>query len=56
MTGKAPIEDINEDATEMVVGAPKTWAAGVPGVTHSMGPAFSEMGIGRSVKLLTDMN
>ena len=56
MTGKAPIEDINEDATEMVVGEPKTWAAGVPGITHSMGPAFQEMGVGRSVKLLTSMN
>ncbi|TFD85161.1 FdhF/YdeP family oxidoreductase [Cryobacterium serini] len=56
MSAKAPIEDINENATEMVVGDPKTWAAGVPGVTHSMGPAFLEMGIGRSLKLLTDMN
>lgn len=56
MTGKAPIEDINEDATEMVVGEPKKWAAGVPGVTHSMGPAFAEMGIGRSLKLMTNMN
>jgi molybdopterin-dependent oxidoreductase alpha subunit len=56
MTGKAPVEDINEDATEMVVGKPKTWAAGVPGVTHSMIPAFQEMGVSRSIKLLTDMN
>jgi molybdopterin-dependent oxidoreductase alpha subunit len=56
MTKKAPIEDVAEDATEMVVGEPKTWAAGVPGITHSMGPAFSEMGVGRSVKLLTQMN
>ncbi|MEO7122605.1 MAG: FdhF/YdeP family oxidoreductase [Lacisediminihabitans sp.] len=56
MTGKAPVEDINEDATEMQVGAPKDWAAGVPGVTHSMGPAFKEMGVGRSLTLMTDMN
>jgi molybdopterin-dependent oxidoreductase alpha subunit len=56
MTGKAPVEDINEDATEMEVGKPKTWAAGVPGVTHSMIPAFQEMGVSRSIKLLTDMN
>jgi molybdopterin-dependent oxidoreductase alpha subunit len=56
MTGKAPVEDITEDATEMVVGKPKTWAAGVPGVTHSMIPAFQEMGVSRSIKLLTDMN
>ncbi len=56
MTGKAPVEDINEDATEMEVGKPKTWAAGVPGVTHSMIPAFQEMGVSRSITLLTDMN
>jgi formate dehydrogenase major subunit len=56
MTGKAPVQDINEDATEMEVGTPKDWAAGVPGVTHSMGPAFKEMGVGRSMTLLTDMN
>ncbi len=56
MTGKAPIEDVNDDATQMVVGEPKTWAAGVPGVTHSMGPALSDMGVGRTVKLMTQMN
>ncbi len=56
MTGKAPVEDINEDATEMEVGSPKVWAAGVPGVTHSMGPAFKEMGVARSLTLVTDMN
>ena len=56
MTGKAPVQDINEDATEMEVGSPKDWAAGVPGVTHSMGPAFKEMGVGRSMTLMTDMN
>ena len=38
MTGKTPVEDINEDATEMVVGEPKTWAAGVPGVTWEATP------------------
>ncbi|GAA3766423.1 FdhF/YdeP family oxidoreductase [Microbacterium kribbense] len=56
MVGKAPVEDISEAATEMEVGKPKEWAAGVPGVTHSMGPAFKEMGVGRSLSLLTDMN
>jgi formate dehydrogenase major subunit len=40
----------------MSVTGPKTWAAGVPGVTHSMGPAFKDMGITRSVKLLASMN
>jgi molybdopterin-dependent oxidoreductase alpha subunit len=56
MTGQAPVDDINEDATEMEVGKPKVWAAGVPGVTHSMIPAFQEMGVSRSIKLLTGMN
>ena len=53
MTSKAPVDDVIED---IEVSEPKTWAAGVPGVTHSMGPAFSEMGVGRSLKLLGSMN
>jgi molybdopterin-dependent oxidoreductase alpha subunit len=56
MTGRAPVEDVNESATVMEVEEPKTWAAGVPGVLHSMGPAFAEVGVGRSLKLLTNMN
>src|SRR6476646_417930 len=53
MTSKPPVEDVTED---IEVGKPETWAAGVPGVTHSMGPAFKEMGISRSLKLLGSMN
>ena len=49
MTSKPPVDDVIED---IEVSEPKTWAAGVPGVTHSMGPAFKEMGVGRSLKLL----
>jgi formate dehydrogenase major subunit len=56
MTGKAPIDDINEDAASMEVDAPKSWAAGVPAVVKSMGRAFDQMGVGRSLTLLTDMN
>ena len=38
---------------EIEVGKPKTWAAGVPGVTHAMGPAFGQMGVIRTLKTLT---
>ena len=41
---------------DLVVTAPKEWAAGVPGVLHSMGPALAEMGVGRSLTLLTKLN
>ena len=53
MTSKPPVDDVTED---IEVGEPKTWAAGVPGVMHSMGPAFKQMGVGRSLKLLGAMN
>ncbi|HSP75260.1 MAG TPA: FdhF/YdeP family oxidoreductase [Cryobacterium sp.] len=48
------VDDINEDNIE--VGKPKVWAAGVPGVTHAMGPAFRQMGVPRSLKALTALN
>jgi len=48
------VDDINEDTIE--VGKPKEWAAGVPGVTHAMGPAFRQMGVPRSLRSLTAMN
>lgn len=41
---------------EITVTEPKTWAAGLPGITHSMGPAFKDVGVGRSLKLLGAMN
>ena len=41
MTSKPPVDDVT-DALEVV--RPKTWAAGVPGVMHAMGPAFEGMG------------
>ncbi|MEO7006121.1 MAG: FdhF/YdeP family oxidoreductase [Terrimesophilobacter sp.] len=53
MTSKPPVEDVTED---IEVSKPEDWAAGVPGVTHSMGPAFKEMGVSRSLKLLGSMN
>ncbi|GAA1499275.1 FdhF/YdeP family oxidoreductase [Paeniglutamicibacter kerguelensis] len=41
---------------EMEVGKPKTWAAGLPGVMHSMVPALKDMGVDRSRKTLLAMN
>ena len=54
MAKKPPVQDVTDD--DLKVSAPKTWAAGIPGITHSMGPAFEEMGIGRSMKGLLAMN
>ncbi len=48
--GRSAAED------ELKVGAPKVWAAGVPGVTHSMIPALTGMGVGRAAKGLLAMN
>ncbi|WP_422732838.1 FdhF/YdeP family oxidoreductase [Microbacterium limosum] len=46
-----------EDTGDRVrVTAPMKWAAGIPGVTHSVVPALTGMGVGRTVKLLTKMN
>ncbi len=38
------------------VGAPKTSAAGVPGITHSLEYALEEMGPGRSLRTLLKLN
>ncbi|HEY5320733.1 MAG TPA: FdhF/YdeP family oxidoreductase [Galbitalea sp.] len=54
MTRKPPVADVTDD--ELKVENPKTWAAGVPGIIHAMGPAFEEMGVGRSLKGLLAMN
>ncbi|WP_022884076.1 FdhF/YdeP family oxidoreductase [Glaciibacter superstes] len=54
MTSKAPIQDV--DDSEIEITKPQTSAAGIPGILHSMGPAFKEMGISRSLKTLTAMN
>ncbi|MEO6827756.1 MAG: FdhF/YdeP family oxidoreductase [Microbacteriaceae bacterium] len=54
MTSKPPVADVTDDDIE--VSEPKVAAAGIPGVTHSMVPAFKEMGVSRSLKLLGSMN
>jgi len=54
MTRKPPVEDVTEGHIE--VSKPKTWTAGMPGIIHSMGPAFTQMGVSRSLKALSAMN
>jgi molybdopterin-dependent oxidoreductase alpha subunit len=38
------------------VAKPKDWAAGIPGVYHSMQPALKHMGVGRAGKTLLGLN
>ncbi len=59
MADQHPVRDSTDDGSgnqPTVVGQPKAWAAGIPGVTHALGPAFSQMGVVRSLKMLTSMN
>jgi molybdopterin-dependent oxidoreductase alpha subunit len=49
------VEEPEESDLE-VTGHPKTWAAGVPGVYHSMQPAIEHMGVERSRKTLLALN
>jgi formate dehydrogenase major subunit len=56
VTRKNPkVEEANESDIE-VSGHPKSWAAGVPGVYHSMQPALKHMGVGRAGKTLLALN
>jgi molybdopterin-dependent oxidoreductase alpha subunit len=48
------VEEADENNLE--VGKPKDWAAGIPGVYHSMQPALKHMGIGRAGKTLLGLN
>ena len=54
MTRKPPVADVNDDGIE--ISKPKTWAVGVPGITHSMIPALELMGVSRTVKTMTAIN
>ncbi|MEO6309707.1 MAG: FdhF/YdeP family oxidoreductase [Leifsonia sp.] len=54
MTVKPPTDDVSDDQIE--VNAPKTYAAGIPGVLHSMEPAIAQMGVGRTLKLMALIN
>ncbi|UZX02076.1 FdhF/YdeP family oxidoreductase [Arthrobacter sp. CDRTa11] len=56
MTRKNPrVEEADESKLE-VKGHPKTWAAGIPGVYHSMKPALEHMGPDRTRKTLLALN
>ncbi|TSE17370.1 FdhF/YdeP family oxidoreductase [Arthrobacter sp. KBS0703] len=49
-----PVKEPDENDIE--VGMPKNWAAGMPGVLHSMVPALEHMGVERTRKTLLSMN
>ena len=49
-----PVEEADEN--ELEVDKPKDWAAGVPGVYHSMQPALKHMGVNRTRKTLLALN
>ena len=56
MTDKNPrVEEVDEKDVE-VKDHPKKWAAGIPGVYHSMKPAIEHMGLERSRKTLLALN
>ncbi|MDP9695289.1 UNVERIFIED_ORG: formate dehydrogenase major subunit [Arthrobacter globiformis] len=44
------------DEQDLEVGKPKAWAAGIPGVLHSMQPAIKHMGLSRTEKTLLGLN
>lgn len=54
MTPKAPKHDFSD--ADLEVSAPKDYAAGLGGVYHSMEPAIKNMGLARTVKLMTKIN
>jgi formate dehydrogenase major subunit len=56
VTRKNPRVEEPDEAKIEVTGHPKTWAAGIPGVYHSMKPALEHMGPDRSRKTLLALN
>ncbi|EMQ96664.1 FdhF/YdeP family oxidoreductase [Paeniglutamicibacter gangotriensis] len=56
MTRKNPPDVEEPSQQDIEVGKPKSWAAGIPGVVHSMAPALRDMGVNRSRKTLLAMN
>ncbi|NNC11382.1 FdhF/YdeP family oxidoreductase [Planctomonas sp. JC2975] len=53
---EAPSERTVDDVENLQISHPKQWAAGIPGILHSVGPAVRELGPTRAAKLLTSMN
>ncbi|KAB2364646.1 FdhF/YdeP family oxidoreductase [Actinomadura montaniterrae] len=54
MTRQAPADDF--DDTGMRVSKPKTWAAGVPGVTAALRQSYDQMGVRRTALTLLRVN
>ncbi|MFB4309131.1 FdhF/YdeP family oxidoreductase [Actinomadura sp. GTD37] len=54
MTRKAPADDFDDSGLEVT--KPKTWAAGVPGVTAALRGAYAQMGAGRTALTLLRVN
>jgi formate dehydrogenase major subunit len=53
---EAPSERRVDDAERVEISRPRQWAAGIPGITHSVGPAVRDLGVSRAATLLTSMN
>ena len=56
MTRKTPHIEEPSEKDLVVADGPKSWAAGVPGVYHSMKPAIEQMGLNRTRKTVMAMN
>ncbi len=54
MSSEPPINDVTD--IDIEVTHAKAWAAGVPGVLHSMQPAITQMGAARGMRALLAMN
>ncbi|TFD65350.1 FdhF/YdeP family oxidoreductase [Cryobacterium ruanii] len=54
MSSEPPINDVTDDDIEVTHS--KAWAAGVPGVLHSLQPAITQMGALRGMRALLAMN
>ena len=54
MSHEPPIDDVTDDDIEVTHS--KAWAAGVPGVLHSLQPAVTGMGAVRGMRALLSMN
>ena len=50
MSAKAPREDYTD--ADIEVSPPKTFAAGIGGVYHSMEPAIRQLGVARTAALM----
>ncbi|NKZ06058.1 FdhF/YdeP family oxidoreductase [Actinomadura latina] len=54
MTRRAPADDSNDSGLEVT--KPKTWAAGVPGVTAALRHSYEQMGVRRTALTLLRVN